>query len=77
MDKQKILGKEVLQIATVQKDLKEIKEDLEIQKLKEEIIGKILLEKNRERLGELADILNINTLFSIKKPRNPAGQGNG
>ena len=77
MEKQKILGKEVLQIATLQKDLKAIKEALEIQKLKEEIIGHILLTNDRESLSELAESLKPKKTNEIKNPRNPAGQGNG
>ena len=82
MEKQKILGKEVLQIATLLKDLKAVKEALEIQKLKEEIIGRILLENDKERLRELAGSLNSKGTASIKPASiktagNPLGHGNG
>ena len=77
MEKQTILGKEVLRDVTLQKDLKEIKEALEIQKLKEEIIGRILLINDRESLIELAESLKQKKASEIKKPGNPPGQGNG
>ena len=77
MEKQKILGKEVLQDVTLQKDLKEIKEALEIQRLKEEIICRILFEKNREVLQEIEEFLNPPAIIPEKDMIITPMQGNG
>jgi ribonucleotide monophosphatase NagD (HAD superfamily) len=82
MEKQQILKEKVLQDVTLLKDLKAVKEALEIQKLKEEIIGRILLENDKERLRELAGSLNSKGTASIKTESiitagNPLGHGNG
>ena len=76
MEKQNILKEEVLQTAALQKDLKAIKEMLEIQKLKEEIIGYILLENNKKNLGELAGALKKQVVLKINSPGRLPGQGN-
>jgi hypothetical protein len=78
MEKQKISREKVLQDVTLQKDLKAVKEALEIQKLKEEIIGYVLLENNRDKLAELAEILKDEQSTCVKKsPGRGGGSGNG
>ena len=76
MEKQTILREKVLQDVSLQKDLKAVKEALEIQKLKEEIIGYVLLENNRDKLAELLGTIKEKTLYCLKiGPGRGAGQG--
>ena len=76
MEKQKNLREEVLQDATLQNDLQEMKEALEIQRLKEQIISKILMENNRNQLRIFVDCL-----FPCRPQKVddviPPSQGNG
>ena len=77
MEKQTNLEEEVLQDVTLQNDLREIKEALEIQRLKEEIICRILFEKNREVLQAIEEFLNPPNIIPEEGMAKPLGQGNG
>ena len=78
MEKQKISREKVLQDVTLQKDLKAVKEALEIQKLKEEIIGYVLLEHNRDKLAAVAGMLKEKTHVMLQgSPGRGLGGGQG
>jgi hypothetical protein len=74
MEKQNKTKKEVLQDDTLQKDLKADKEALEIHRLKEEIIGYVLLENNRDKLKEIETLL-MQDKISAPKNRHLGLQG--
>ena len=74
MEKQKKTTKEVGQDDTLQKDLKADKEALVIHRLKEEIIGYVLLENNRDKLKEIETLL-MQDKISAPKNRHLGLQG--
>jgi hypothetical protein len=75
MGKQTVVNKELMQLATLQKELNKAKEALEIHRLKEEIIGNILAENNPEKLRNLADASKKQKLMQLNTKKNPL-QGN-
>ncbi|GHV23835.1 hypothetical protein FACS1894174_09990 [Bacteroidia bacterium] len=77
----KNLGKvEALSIKALLKDVKELKNDLEVKNFKEEIIAKVLQEQDKEVLMKVAKVLCDDTLAPRKEGNRetPTGsQGNG
>jgi len=77
MGKQKVLKNDILH-DDLQNDLKSIKEALEIQSLKDEIIGNILLENDREKLCDFAKALSqikSELADSVKDVKKTPAQG--
>jgi hypothetical protein len=75
MEEQTNLKEDVLQDVTLQNELKAIKEALEMQRLKEELISRILLEDRRKVLKSIDALLNPICSIPEKEPAKPSVQG--